>query len=106
MTVASLAQCHMLWYLHLAAVAGVVVTAYADAPTGTLVEDPDDGGRFTEMTLRPAVTDADAAMLPLAAELHEQAHAKCFIASSVAFPVMHEPTAVSVSRPPRSPSPR
>jgi organic hydroperoxide reductase OsmC/OhrA len=28
---ASLAQCHMLWYLHLCAVAGVVVTGYADA---------------------------------------------------------------------------
>lgn len=91
--VASLAQCHMLWYLHLAAVAGVVVTAYADAPTGTMVEDADGRGRFTKVTLRPAVTVADPAMLPLAAQLHEQARATCFIARSVAFPVVHEPTA-------------
>ena len=38
--VVSLAQCHMLWYLHLAADAGVVVTDYADEPLGTMAEEP------------------------------------------------------------------
>ena len=37
--VASLAQCHMLWYLHLCAVAKVVVTDYADTAVGTMTMD-------------------------------------------------------------------
>ncbi len=36
--VGSLASCHMLWFLHLCADAGVVVERYEDAPEGTLVE--------------------------------------------------------------------
>src|SRR5208282_3660126 len=50
---AALAQCHMLWYLHLAATAGVVVTAYADDAQGTMAETADGGGRFTEVVRRP-----------------------------------------------------
>lgn len=88
--VASLSQCHMLSYLHVAAVAGVVVTEYADEAAGTMVTEP-GGGRFTEVTLRPVVTVADASMVDTAQELHEKAAAGCFIASSVNFPVHHEP---------------
>ncbi len=33
--VASLSACHMLWYLHLAAEAGVVVVDYADRPAAS-----------------------------------------------------------------------
>ena len=32
--VASLSTCHQLWYLHLCAEAGIVVTAYHDEPSG------------------------------------------------------------------------
>jgi organic hydroperoxide reductase OsmC/OhrA len=91
--VASLSACHMLWYLHLCADAGLVVTAYEDRATGTMRETPDGGGCFTEVVLRPDVTfqqDGDAA---LAAHLHERAHQLCFIASSVNFPVRCEPVA-------------
>lgn len=91
--VAALSQCHLLWYLHLAAVAGVVVTDYTDTPTGTMAEDSDGGGRFTEVVLRPVVTVAEASMCDRAAALHADAHAKCFIARSVNFPVRHEATA-------------
>jgi organic hydroperoxide reductase OsmC/OhrA len=90
--VASLSTCHMLWFLHLAAEAGVVVTGYRDDAGGTMLETPDGGGRFTEVVLRPAVTvrgDAD----PAAADaLHHRAHELCFIARSVNFPVRCEPT--------------
>ena len=41
---AALAQCHMLWYLHLCATAGVVVTAYADQARGAMAETADGGG--------------------------------------------------------------
>jgi organic hydroperoxide reductase OsmC/OhrA len=90
--VAALSQCHMLSYLHVCTTAGVVVTGYEDAAYGLMAETDDDGGHFTEVVLRPRVTVADAAMADQALALHEEASAKCFIASSVNFPVKHEPT--------------
>jgi organic hydroperoxide reductase OsmC/OhrA len=90
--VASLSQCHMLSYLHLAAVAGVVVLAYADSAEGTMLERDDGGGRFTEVVLRPVVTVASAEMADKADGLHDRAHELCFIANSVNFPVRHQPT--------------
>jgi organic hydroperoxide reductase OsmC/OhrA len=93
--VAALSQCHMLSYLHLCAVAGVIVTGYADDATGTMAEADDGGGRFTEVTLRPRVTVSSADMIETAVALHKDANAKCFIASSVNFPVHHEPTAAA-----------
>ena len=95
--VASLSQCHLLWYLHLCAVGGVVVTAYEDAATGTMVETPDGGGHFTEVTLHPRVTVASSEMVDRAVELHDQAHKHCFIASSVNFAVRHEPSVTSAA---------
>jgi organic hydroperoxide reductase OsmC/OhrA len=52
---ASVAACHMLWYLHLCSVAGVVVTAYEDRAEGTMVETSDGGGYFTEVILKPVI---------------------------------------------------
>jgi organic hydroperoxide reductase OsmC/OhrA len=90
--VAALSQCHMMSYLHVCTTAGVVVTGYEDAPYGLMAETDDDGGHFTEVVLRPRVTVADAGLTEAAAKLHTQASAKCFVASSVNFPVRHEPT--------------
>ncbi|MEQ4717027.1 OsmC family protein [Nonomuraea sp. B19D2] len=89
--VGSLSQCHMLSYLHKCSVAGVVVTEYVDNAVGTMAETA-DGGHFTEVVLRPAVTVASPDMVDAAVKLHEDAHSVCFIASSVNFPVRHEPT--------------
>src|SRR6266540_3868554 len=61
--VAALAQCHLLWYLHLCAEAGVVVTGYTDTPTGLMAEDDDGGGRFTEVTLRPRANGTPSSRL-------------------------------------------
>jgi len=88
---AAASQCHMLWYLHLCAAAGVIVTSYTDHAGGTMAEADDGGGRFTEVLLRPQVSIASAEMTGIAANLHQEAHAKCFIANSVNFPVRHEP---------------
>ena len=90
--VAALSQCHLLWYLHLCAEAGVVVTGYTDEPTGRMAEDSDGGGRFTQVTLRPRVTVTAADMVDRAVALHEPAHHRCFIANSVNFPVGVAPT--------------
>jgi organic hydroperoxide reductase OsmC/OhrA len=86
---AALSACHMLWYLHLAADAGVVVASYVDQATGSMTVAT-EGGRFLEATLRPeiALAAGDAAT---AEALHETAHRACFIANSVNFPVRREP---------------
>lgn len=88
--VAALSQCHMLSYLHVAASNGIVVTDYEDNASGTLRQTNDGGGHFTEVTLRPLVR-ISAGDPALALALHREASEKCFIASSVNFPVIHEP---------------
>lgn len=88
---ASLASCHMLWYLHLCAENGIVVTDYIDNPTGTMQESDNGSGRFKEVTLRPTVTVNDEKMLEKAKSLHKSANQYCFIANSVNFAVHHEP---------------
>lgn len=93
--VASLSSCHMLWYLHLASVAGVVVTGYVDDAVGTMVEEAKTGGRFTSVMLRPRVTIAPGSDPEKARAAHDSAHHMCFIANSVNFPVACEPTIVS-----------
>ncbi|MFE2917731.1 OsmC family protein [Kitasatospora indigofera] len=90
MLLASLSQCHLLWYLHLCSVSGVVVTGYVDRAVGTMAETA-AGGHFTEAVLRPRVRVAAAGMVDRALALHADAHRACFIANSVNFPVRHEP---------------
>lgn len=90
--VVSLSQCHMLWYLGLAAKHGIGVTSYVDQATGTMAEDSDGAGRFTGVTLNPVITLAADADRTLADSLHHDAHEKCFIANSVNFPVTAQPT--------------
>lgn len=91
--VASLSGCHMLWYLHLCAVNGVIVTEYVDEATGTMQENKDGSGQFTEVVLKPQVTVKNASMIARANSLHHEANKMCFIARSVNFPVSHIPTA-------------
>ncbi|MEO6879209.1 MAG: OsmC family protein, partial [Gemmatimonadaceae bacterium] len=75
--VASLSSCHMLWCLHLASEAGVVVTAYRDDAVGTMRETGDGGGAFSEVILRPVVTAQRGATAAVVSELHHRAHALC-----------------------------
>jgi organic hydroperoxide reductase OsmC/OhrA len=92
--VASLSSCHMLWYLHLCAVNGVVVVEYNDSAAGTMTETENGSGQFIEATLRPIVTVKEKSMIDKANALHEEAHSMCFIARSVNFPVHHMPQAL------------
>jgi organic hydroperoxide reductase OsmC/OhrA len=94
---ASLSQCHMLWYLHLCAVAGVVVTDYTDDAQGTMAETEGGGGHFTQVVLRPRVTVTSPDMIETATALHEAANEKCFIANSVNFPIHHEPVVTAAT---------
>jgi len=87
--VASLSSCHMLWYLVLCVARRIPILAYEDEAYGIMAETPRPG-RFVEVVLRPKVTVGKGADLALAAKLHERAHAECFVANSVNFPVRHE----------------
>jgi organic hydroperoxide reductase OsmC/OhrA len=91
--VASLSACHMLWYLHLCADAGIIVTRYHDAAEGSIL-DKGQTCRFAEVILRPTVTMAAGGDADLAISLHEEAHRRCFVANSVNFPVRHAPVVI------------
>ncbi len=94
--VASLSACHMLQFLHRAAMAGVVVVAYSDHASGIMEETPDGGGRLSEVVLRPDVAVLSADMAAHCDDVHDQAHRLCFIANSVNFPVRHVPSVTVV----------
>ncbi|WP_435736057.1 OsmC family protein [Cellulosimicrobium sp. PMB13] len=91
--VVSLSQCHMLWFLHLAAAAGVVVREYVDDVTGTMRVESGGEGQFTDVTLHPRVVvdDGPGTDDEALAVLHHRAHDHCFIARSVNFRVLVEP---------------
>jgi len=92
----SLSSCHMLWYLHLCTVNGVVVTGYTDQAEGTMEEDESGSGRFTAVVLNPIVIVQQEEMIAKANELHAQANQMCFIANSCNFSVNHRPIAKTV----------
>lgn len=87
MLLSALSACHMLWYLHLASVAGIVVLAYADDPIGVGETTPDGAGRFLNATLRPRITVVTGTDLGKADGVHKDVHKYCFIARSMAFPI-------------------
>jgi organic hydroperoxide reductase OsmC/OhrA len=89
---ASLSGCHMLWFLHLCADNGIVVTGYTDQAVGVMTETENGGGRFREVTLYPEVTITDSSNIGKLDEMHKKANERCFIANSVNFPVYHKGT--------------
>lgn len=92
----ALSACHLLSYLALCARAGIQVVSYEDAATGTMARQ-EGKMRFTEVILHPRVVIAEGSDLDKARALHHDAHEGCFIASSVAFPVRHEPIVTTAS---------
>ncbi len=77
---------HALVFWRCAPDVGITVTAYADRPEGTMSENAEGSGVFTDVTLRPQVTIAELERIGEATELHHEAHRMCFIANSVNFP--------------------
>ncbi len=90
--VASLASCHMLWFLSIAAKRGYVVDAYADDASGVMAKNAAGRLALTTVTLRPLVTFSGAQLPDRAAldALHHAAHEECFIASSIRSEVVIE----------------
>lgn len=97
--VASLSQCHMLWFLHLAAESGLEVREYSDDATGTMRVEARGEGQFTDVTLHPRVVveSGERATDEHVANLHHRAHALCFLARSVNFRVLVEPAPLHVA---------
>jgi organic hydroperoxide reductase OsmC/OhrA len=91
--VASLASCHMLWFLSTALKQGFVVDDYHDMAEGTMAKNDDGKLMMSLVTLHPAVQfsgdkkPTNAELL----ELHHLAHEDCFIANSVKTEVRCEP---------------
>lgn len=91
--VASLASCHMLFFLNFAARDGWRVDDYRDDAVGVMASDADGRSAMTVVTLRPAVTFGGE-RLPTQADidrLHHESHDACFIANSVKTDVRCEP---------------
>ncbi|TSA51215.1 MAG: OsmC family peroxiredoxin [Sphingobacteriales bacterium] len=89
--VASISSCHMLWYLHLCADAGIIVVDYKDSPEGFMEEGGIAPVKFVKAILHPSVIIKQGGDLQKAIELHHQANAKCFISNSCNFPIEHQP---------------
>jgi organic hydroperoxide reductase OsmC/OhrA len=91
MLVASLSSCHMLTFLHLARLAGLVITRYRDEAEGMMEKNAEGRFAVTRVTLRPQITYEGRQ--PDAAErerLHHAAHEECFISNSVKTEVVVE----------------
>lgn len=88
----SLSACHMLWYLHLAGVAGITVLSYRDDPVGVGETSPNGAGRFLHATLKPHIVVSAGDDLTEAEAIHHRIHEFCFIARSLNFPVSYEAT--------------
>ena len=90
--VSALSSCHMLSYLYLCSLEGVVITSYLDNATGIMIENESGGGKFKEVTLNPIVSVTEESMVEKAIALHHKAHEICYIANSVNFEVKCNPT--------------
>lgn len=93
MFVASVAACHMLWFLSIAAKQGYVVDSYRDAAAGVMTRNAAGKLWISSVTLRPEVTFSGVTK-PTAQrleQLHHSAHSECFIANSVKSEVRCEP---------------
>lgn len=90
--VSAISSCHMLSYLYVCALEGIVITSYLDNASGTMLEEANGGGSFKEIILNPIIHVADESMVEKAIELHHKAHEICYIANSVNFDVKCNPT--------------
>ncbi len=89
MFVASVSSCHMLWFLHLCSMKGVMVKAYKDQAEGFMTEEASGKGYFTGITLNPQATLSNKTDVEKAQKAHHEANEKCFIANSLNFKVKH-----------------
>lgn len=91
--VASVASCHMLWFLSIAARRGWLVDRCTDAADGLMALNERGRQAITLVTLRPEVQFAPGRQ-PSRSEIdamHHEAHEACFIANSLKSDIRCEP---------------
>ena len=91
--VAALSNCHMLWFLSIAAKRGFCVDSYEDNVVGKMAKNDNNKLFLAEVTLTPNVTFSGT-KIPTTEELellHHKAHEECFIANSVLTEVIIKP---------------
>ena len=82
--IASISSCHMLWFLSVAVEKRCVVERYEDNAEGVLGKNEEGRLAMTKVTLKPKVTFKGSTLTRgQVTEMHQMAHEKCFIASSV-----------------------
>jgi organic hydroperoxide reductase OsmC/OhrA len=83
--VASIASCHMLSFLPLAALAGFEVLRYEDEAVGRMTKNERGKLWVGEIDLAPRITwkDGRAPTADEEATMHHRAHEECYIANSV-----------------------
>ncbi len=83
--VAALSSCHMLFFVHHAARAGLTLDAYEDDAVGEMGRDDEGKIAMLTVTLNPRLSWRDGAdpAPEVVADLHHRAHADCFLANSV-----------------------
>ena len=91
----SLAECHMLTFLALAARRKLGVKRYGDKATGTLAKNAQGRTQFSEVVLHPHVVFTTGTNMDEIQGLHAKAHELCFMAYSVNFTVRVEPISES-----------
>jgi len=83
--VASVASCHMLWFLHVAIDAGFEALSYVDEAVGEMTKNEQGKLWISRVILRPRI-EWPGARQPTAEEvesLHHRANDECFIANSI-----------------------
>jgi len=91
--VAALSNCHMLWFLSIAAKQGFRVDSYEDNVVGTMAKNT-NGKLFLAQVLLQPVTLFSGEKMPTQealTHLHHKAHEECFIANSVLAEVICKP---------------
>ena len=90
--VASLASCHMLWFLDLASKSGLLVDSYEDDAEGTMGRNDKGKLAMLQIALRPFVRFLGHQPSPdVIGDIHHRAHQECFLARSVRCEVLVRP---------------
>ena len=91
--VASIAACHMLWFLSIAGKKGYRITRYCDRAVGLLGKGAQGRLAMTDIRLSPVVGfDSSVPTEQEHQQLHAAAHAQCFLAASVHARITLAPT--------------
>lgn len=83
--IASISSCHMLWFLSIAAKNGFEVLEYIDEASGVMGKNAEGKVAMISVSLKPKTrfSGVNSPSLHMVEEMHEKAHAECFIANSV-----------------------